>query len=83
MDITVLQAQEAALQNSIVTDETTLANDQEELAKVQAELGVAQLANSLEALTSDQVMAVNEILVADGSTLVLTLPAPELPPAEA
>lgn len=74
MDTTQIQQQIDALNTQIVTDETTLQNDQAKLAELQQELSQANLINSLEALTPEQVTAINAALAADGSQLTLSIP---------
>lgn len=74
MDITAIQTEIDALNAQIVTDEATLSDDQAKLAELQAELAQATLINGLEALTADEVTAINAALAADGSQISVSLP---------
>lgn len=73
MDPSALQAQIDALQNSVSTDETQLAADQEALVKAQADLAVISLVNSIEALTEDQVTTINGLLAEPSNSLNISL----------
>jgi hypothetical protein len=83
MDTTALQSQVDSLTSSIATDETTLQNDQAELAKLQAELKVASLVNQLEALTADEITALNSLLTEPENTLGVSLAVAIVPVAAA
>lgn len=78
MDASALETTITNLQAAIVNDQTQLDKDQADLATAQAELAVVSLVNTLEALTPDQVTAINESLASDTantSGITLTLPA--------
>ena len=78
MDATVLEQTITNLEAAIVTDQAQLDKDNASLSEAQAELAQVSLVNSLEALTPDQVTAVNEALASDSantSGITLTLPA--------
>lgn len=84
MDITALQSQVDALSTSVATDKTTLENDQAELAKLQGELKVALFVNQIEALSADEITAVNALLaeqenVLGVSLVIATPPVAEIP----
>lgn len=73
MDLTAAQAKVDALKAQETTDETAVANDKAALALAEAELAQATLINQLEALTPDEITAVNAGLAADSSKLSLTV----------
>ena len=84
MDATQLQQTITNLEAAIVTDQTQLDKDNADLATAQAELAQVSLVNALEALTADQVTAVNEALASDSANttgITLTLPAAAAAPA--
>ena len=74
MDTTALTAQIDALETQIGAEQTQLDSDQTKLKELQAELSQANLINSIEALNTDEVSAINAALEADGSHISLSLP---------
>jgi len=83
MDTTALQQKIDTLTAQVATDESTLASDQAALATAKDELAQATLINALEALTPEQISAINAALAADNSTVSISLPpAPEPQPAQ-
>lgn len=65
MDATAQQAKVDALSGQVSLDEDALANDQKALEQAKAELAQASLINSLEALSPDEVSAINAALASD------------------
>jgi len=83
-----LTSQVQSDQAAVETAQTTLANDQAALTQAQAELANISFINQLEALTSDQVAAINAALESDtantsGIRLTLPTPAPAPDPNQA
>lgn len=73
MDTTVLQEKIASLTTAVSNDQTVLDSDQAALKQAQDELAEADLINTIETLTDDQVTAANAGLTADGSKISLVV----------
>lgn len=73
MDTTQLKEKIATLTDTVNNDLTTMQADQSLLKQAQDELAEADLINTIEALTDDQVVAVNAGLTVDGSKISLTV----------
>jgi hypothetical protein len=74
MDTSAIEAKIADLQTSIQTEQADIESKQSDLSGLQAELAQANTINAIEALTPDQITAINEALAADGSQISLSLP---------
>lgn len=77
MDATTQQQKVDQLTQQVQADQTQLSTDQASLAEAQAELNQVNLINQLEALTPDEVTAINAALASDPaniSGITLTVP---------
>lgn len=85
MDASALQTTVNNLTTQVAADQQTLENDQTALATATAELGQVTLINQLEALTSDEVTAINAALSTDPqntSGISISIPSVAAPVAD-